>query len=696
MSLERFIQFIRENEPVAPGTPNRPMRQMHQNINYLWDVIQAAGLGLTVYARQQTIESSLQIGQPVYYNPLNQRFEGAVANVDTEPETGAFITSDSSQVWGIVAIKHNATLADLLLFGYDDIDISAAIEGGLEENEAVEAGQYYLSAKGVGKLTLQRPPVTVPVLRSDGNGFVFVNPSFVDLLDSHRHYKFELVMEPAGTTTQPATGGIHTITSPDANLPGWLPADHASFDGLAPAGAKFGYNLAAHPSLEGLWPPLPIQSATIELLRPSIYSDAGYTRRVIVWDPPSIGAGAEVTSSFAFPGAQVGDVVSVTAASPDATIIYDGYVSAVDTVVLRGNNVSAGAIDPASGSFQVFVFKDPDAWAATQLAGQALQDLVVLNRYGIWWMSDCYDTVPWPTDYETDTSVSESAVDCPHPAEPRMLVYFTKLSFATDATVVTSLRSVDNRLIITCRDTVKPGSTGDLDIDLDLTFLKGDTNRRGYIAFKELIDNVFHCGPVAEGVYATSTNVILTSPFQTPLDPLLPLGTKQYHGPVGIGVLPQSTQELSSQLVRLDGVTEEHVPVLYLGMPADAPTSFIVKFEVPDDSPAGAFAYRTRIIGRSAGTLPPLVLEYNIITRPPAGLATPIAVAESWTVLAITTTGVLTASNQAVEAESTAITVAPGDTIFFRINRDPTEIGVDDYVGEVGIMNQKGILTAGV
>ena len=65
MSLERFIKFIKEGEPVSPGTPNRPLRQLDQNIQYLWDVIQAANLGSTVYARQMTVDSTVELGMPV-------------------------------------------------------------------------------------------------------------------------------------------------------------------------------------------------------------------------------------------------------------------------------------------------------------------------------------------------------------------------------------------------------------------------------------------------------------------------------------------------------------------------------------------------------------------------------------------------------------------------------------------------------
>ena len=50
------------------------------------------------------------------------------------------------------------------------------------------------------------------------------------------------------------------ITDADDNLAGWLPADHASFNGKAPHGAQFGYNFKQHSSLANSWPPLPMAS----------------------------------------------------------------------------------------------------------------------------------------------------------------------------------------------------------------------------------------------------------------------------------------------------------------------------------------------------------------------------------------------------------------------------------------------------
>jgi len=610
MSLERFIKFIKEGEPVAPGTPNRPLRQLDQNVQYLWDVIQAAELGSTVYAREVTVESTAQLGMPVYWNDTEGRFDRAIVGMKTDATTGYLSQTDSSQVWGIVAEKHTSTSADLLLFGYAKIDISAATgsSGG------VPAGTYYLSGTDLGKLTIQVPPVSVPVLRTDGGGNVFVNPSFVDSLNNHQHYKFDLVMLPAGDVSPPVEGAIHAITSPDSTLTGWLPADDAIFNSEAPTGAKFGYNISADYDLNNLWPPIPVQSADVELIRPSIYDTS--------------------------------------------------------TLKLR-----------------------------ERLAGQTLGDIVKIDSNGIWWMTDCYDQVPWPTDYTTGDSLSYAPDECPADSVPAMLLYFVKVNFATDITIVRSLKSLDDRLKIYCAGTTKIDSVGDLELDLDLNFVVGADDTAGYLAFKELDGNNFKRGPVAEGLWAGNTNVLLDGDASKAV---VIDGTEQtvWYGNISISVLTDPTQELSSQIVRLDGVTEEHYPVLYLGFPNDVESSFIVKFEVPTDAPVAntKFRYRPRIIGRAAGNLPDLAVEYQIASRPAVasegdtgatGILVPTSALAAMTV-DTSFTGIT--ANYAIEALTDDITVAPGDVVYIKVTRSSPS--TDGYAGELGIMQQNGILSS--
>ncbi len=603
MGMERYIKFIREGEPVSPGTPNRPLQQLDQNVKYLLDLINAAELGSTVYARSQSVNSTLQVGQPVYLNPTTAQFEAAYAATDTDSATGYLTVSDQAQVWGIVAEKHNATLADILLFGYAEIDMHVATDTAT--SGLVPAGTWYLSGASAGKLTLQQPPVSVPVCKTDLSGGVFVNPSFVDFLENHRHYVFDLEMQPAGTVTPPAPGGTHSITAADSSQVGWLPATDAIFAGNAPVGAKFGYNLSRNATLSQIYPPIPLQSASIQMQRPSIYDHLNERK---------------------------------------------------------------------------------------SYGEQLMDDLVVIDRNGIWWLSDCYDEVPWPTDLDTTSSVSESYSECdPQGKSYSMRFYYARVNFATDNTSVASLNSKDPRLVITCEGTTTPATNGPLDIDLDLSFMVGGQTESGYSVFKSFdpTTNTFDKGPVTSGVFATSANVLITG------DESEVVGVNTvFRGDVGIGVLTTAAQELQSQLVRLDGVIEASYPVLYLGFPNDNATSYVVKFEVPSEAPVGStFSFRPRIIGRTAGTLPPLTTSYYTSARPTDGLNIPVTVTQSYTTISMDTVATLVSANQAVEATSSSFAVTAGDIVYVRLERDPAAVS-DSYAGELGVMQQVGILTS--
>jgi hypothetical protein len=258
-----LIRMLSDGEQVDAGTTNRPLRALDQNIRYLKDLFDSAIRGDTLIAHDQTVESTALVGMPVFYNSTTQRFERAIGNTEVDEDTGAFVTSESTQVWGIVRVKHSATNADILLHGMAEIDLSNAISG------TITPGVYYLSNSTKGALVKQRPAVGVSVLQAgpeteEGLNLVYVSTKFLDLLEAHRHFKFTLSVLPSGDTSPPAVNGTHSITSADDSIEGWLPADHSSFGGKAPEDAKFGYNIAAS-KLNGLWPPMPVEGTHMEL-----------------------------------------------------------------------------------------------------------------------------------------------------------------------------------------------------------------------------------------------------------------------------------------------------------------------------------------------------------------------------------------------------------------------------------------------
>lgn len=76
-------------------------------------------------------------------------------------------------------------------------------------------------------------------------------------------------------------------------------------------------------------------------------------------DFPNTGAQLSADLTVTVPGAALNDVVSIGVpnGSVNANSCFTAWVSAANTVTCRFNNYSAGAIDPASGSFTVSVFK---------------------------------------------------------------------------------------------------------------------------------------------------------------------------------------------------------------------------------------------------------------------------------------------------------------------------------------------------
>ena len=264
--FRRPIPMVQDGQPVKALVTNRSAEALASNIEYLFTRIQAMDEGAGVYIRDALADTTLLVGQPAFYNPVTHQFERALGDVTTDADSGELIPKPSSNVRGIVTSRVTAGTVDILTSGTANVDLSNAIVG-----DPVEGAIYYLSNGTAGRLVAQQPEVGVPVLQvgpqqSDGTWQVFVQLQITDYLNRHRHYSYELVCEPAGTTSEPAYDGRHEITDPDEDVEGWLPADADVFAGLAPAGAAFGYNLSAS-SLRHLWPPVPLSSVCIEMVR---------------------------------------------------------------------------------------------------------------------------------------------------------------------------------------------------------------------------------------------------------------------------------------------------------------------------------------------------------------------------------------------------------------------------------------------
>jgi hypothetical protein len=591
-----LIRMLADGEQVTAGTANRPLRALDQNIRYLKELFETTVRGESTVALGRLVKSDVLESMPVFYNSITQQFEKALGAAEQDEDTGAFITSNSTQVWGIVLEKHSATSADILLHGMAEIDLTNAVSGD------IDAGVYYLSNSIAGKLVTQRPPVGVTVLQAgpelpSGKHLVFVNTHFHDLLEAHKHYKFTLSAMPAGSTTPPAEGEIHEITAADSDIEGWLPADDAVFGGNAPEGAKFGYNIAAS-RLNSLWPPQPLDGAYVEL----------------------------------YPG---------------------------------GEDLGS-AVPMGEG------------------------ELLIADRHGIWWMSNCYSHVPWDTDLDTDVSESEPE-DCPPHGERKLIIWLTRPVFANTGTWVSSLRARDGSgLVVTCVDNGDPATVGDLVIDLDLSLTIGDTDTAGHLAFKGLGDDKkFKLGPIAESIKSGSNNVNLSSD----VDPV----SGKYYGNVVVSVDQDlNAGELGIDLARLNGVDEEYFSsVTGLGFVAGRNGSVRWRLNIPTgiDLPDGAqVKFVFWVLNRSNADIPAEIFNasYRRISYPgstPTALpldASEVALAN----IPAENISIGSVANKYVAIETEPFEIASGEQILLEFGRNGA---TDSFNADLFVIRQYGM-----
>lgn len=329
--------------------------------------------------------------------------------------------------------------------------------------------------------------------------------------------------------------------------------------------------------------------------------------------------------------------------------------------------------------------------------------LVRFTRDGVWWMSDCVGSCPFPDSIETDFSeASESASesvapgDCPHETPMRLDLYFARPEFLTDATVVTSLRALDERLRVVCDDGTTAGgaaaSTGPLGLKLDLAFLSDDADPGGHLAVKQFdaATQTLHRGPVATGVYAKSNNVTLAGDATTTAT-IDAVSRTVYHGRVGVDVDTSQDRELFPDLVRLGRATEElKNGVLYLSFPAGQATDLKVRIPVPATLGLAAptVRLRLRLLAGAAGVVPDLTVTALIV--PATDTIDDVPGAE--VSVALTTGQTATAAFQYVDAESAALAVAAGDDVTFTIARAGD---TDGYPSEVGLLRIAAVVAEG-
>lgn len=595
---EQIVNLILNGEAVEASITNRPTSAVARRTQYLYDRLQAMAAGEALFIHDVPIEAAAEIGDVVYYDDVTLQYKRALAAVELDTQFGWYTISKSSYAIGVIYSKADVNIGSICTAGtLRSFDLSNTII----EGSATTAGPYYLSMLQPGKLTTQRPPVGIYVLYNRGDNVIHVMPVPKDMLEDHIHHKHTLYAQPAGEVNclSYGSGEIHEIVHADSSLPGWLPADDPSFNGLAPEGAKFGYNLAQHEDLLRVWPPQPLDSGHIE--------------------------------------------------------------------VNRGNGFQGLRLDGAC----------PD---------------VIINAQGIWWMTDCYGSAPWPPDYVCDSSSSGSSdsssssnscdAECQTPLEYRpgaldptrmsITFWFTKMVYKTDASVVTSLQPESPTSPITITDCDgEEASRGNLFAGFDGQRLQIVEGVAGFNVMKSLGKNTINRGPVVTGLSPGAGAAIVG------------IGTEGvdwdevggvYRGALAVGLEDNlnDPRDYVPNLVSVNNVREEFDNVsklFYLHYPANRSSDCRHRVEIPRvGMPTDAIRMYLWFwfVGRSSGALPLLTATYR---RYPLATATPVALpaADTDIVGGGWTPGLTLASGQYAYAATPWFNVAVGDTVFFTL-----------------------------
>src|SRR4051812_4506490 len=118
MGWENLLRLIETGEPVSAGVANRTARTLDGNVRYLGQLLDAASVGSTVFAREVAVEPDARVGMPLYYNKDTGRFERCLAVVEIDQSAaGAPRTAAKAKIWGVLFSKHTGVVGDLLLFG---------------------------------------------------------------------------------------------------------------------------------------------------------------------------------------------------------------------------------------------------------------------------------------------------------------------------------------------------------------------------------------------------------------------------------------------------------------------------------------------------------------------------------------------------------------------------------------------------
>lgn len=293
-------------------------------------------------------------------------------------------------------------------------------------------------------------------------------------------------------------------------------------------------------------------------------------------------------------------------------------------------------------------------------------DYVVVNNDGIWWTNSHYGPHLFRHDF-----------------------YFTKMTFQTGKSVVTSITAGDNSVAITDLDG-KSASTGDLKLNFNVALSTNDVTPNGK-ALKSLNNLVFGTGPVIDGIRVSGGSVYVTGSNN------FTYNTKTYQsGLIDISIADPSSREGTVNFVDISNLVVESVNGIDVLTFKRATTAVLkCKFTIPSTGVGSSLSAKIQFIvwPRATGTMTDLAATYLRIPKPSLSpsvstLSTSYAAVSGG--LALSGIGAVSNTSTYALFEMTLPgTYAAGDTVYFTVSRPSS----DSYAADISILDMRWIIS---
>lgn len=593
MSFWETVDPIVDGEAVKAGTPNRPVLQLTNRTQWLYDQLKVAESGSALIFRSAPVAADVEAGDLVYFNdtPASGQFlyEKGLAEVDTSDINTQWFAGKRSFIEGIVldVLTGSPNTADILIAGSLNIqnylsNYGKTIDDLMDDGAVGSGGLLYLSSVSPGKFSKSKSIITsyVGILRPDG--IVSFNNGVIGSNRDHAHFLHMLHPAPAGSTSEPSSGSPHVISSADAGERGWLPASEFSDP---PTGAFFGYNID-HPDeaeLRQNFPPIPL--------------DFYYAER-------------------------------------------------------NGVGISA--------------------------------EILKVTPEGIWWMTDDYGQVPWPTQFDSAAPDLEGT---------EIKFWITKISLVNGIGKVISLSPNEDS---TSRIPIETFSlTEDADV-VDQTSPRSGVLTVATARIDYQDEEVFDISTLDTLNDAKTTQRINGKYFvKVPTVSRLRAGSgidlvgshgdsvNGYYGSVAVNLAGEIGSVGKASLIVLNNAREDVTSgIHHLSLPSGRQSSIRYKVTVGNVSFTNTLNVRFTFFSTSSGTIPSLPITYRIIPPAATGSGTSVPMSDT---SGLSTGSASIGNNQVIARyiNSPITGVQPGSIVFIEISRSAS----DGFSGGINILD---------